>query len=379
VPLCAETRPLGALAFPPRTLGLIWQALKREAPREVALAKRRLDEWRGQTLSSEPYDWLCAAVGRGLRAEHGPYEAVAQAADRGGGRQALAGCLDIAPLTRAALWHAPEWLGRMTGEKAAKLRLAYRDIVAVADDAGPRFFEMMMAHLAEPWLVLRIIAGVMDHPTESYVAASELGGFGERVLADVDLRLAELAAFKPTSGRQAAHAVVQSLHVITLELAELEQAFALTPDGVWGRRVAQQRHRLGDSVDAVLRAADRAVGRALPLHVVRLGPRTLRSAPLLDHDPDLDQAERAATLLTFVSEVRASAAAGGFAAPRARVLEALAARLDGYVEALLAEIHADDGAGAGRARAYLDVAAEFCGLVRDERSAQIVRRRAAVA
>jgi len=291
----------------------------------------------------------------------------------------LAGYLEIAPLTRYALGQLPEWLGRMNGEKAAKLRLTYRDVAAVADDAGPRFFEMLTAHLTEPWLILRVIAAVMDHPNEAYISGSELSSFGERVLADVERRLAEVAAFGPTSGRQAAHAAAQTLHLATVEIAEIEQSFHLTPEGAWGRRVAKQHKKLAETIEALLQTVERAVAGALPLHTVRLGPRTLKGVPRLTHDPDLDQVERAATLLSFVSEIRTSAAAGGFSAARAKVLEAVEARLDSYVEDLLAEIHADDGVNTERARAFLDVAAELCGLARDERAAQIVRRRAAAA
>ena len=110
-----------------------------------------------------------------------------------------------------------------------------------------------------------------------------------------------------------------------------------------------------------------------------MGPRTLRGVPRLSHDPEPAQVEKAATLLTFMNEVRASAAAGGFASARAKALEVLEHRLDKYVEEVLEEIRAEDGVDVGRARAFLEIAAEFCGLARDEKSAQIVRRRAAAA
>ena len=48
----------------------------------------------------------------------------------------------------------------------------------MSDDAGPRFFEMLAAHLTEPWLILRVISGVMDRPHETYFSASELSSFG---------------------------------------------------------------------------------------------------------------------------------------------------------------------------------------------------------
>ncbi len=89
--------------------------------------------------------------------------------------------------------------------------------------------------------------------------------------------------------------------------------------------------------------------------------------------------EKAATLLTFMSEVRSSAAAGGFASSRAKALEVLDGRLDSYVEDILEEIRSEHDDHRERARAYLEIAAEFCGLARDEKAAQIVRRRAAAA
>ncbi|HEY1425238.1 MAG TPA: hypothetical protein VGF50_01075 [Caulobacteraceae bacterium] len=378
-PLCAIAGPFSGLSFPPRALTLVWKALKEASPDDVTAAKAMAARWGGPDCTPELFDMLCAHAAAGLRAGEGTFGAAAAAADQGGGRGSLAACLDIAPVARRALDQMPQWLGRMTSEKAAKLRLAYRDAVGIADDAGPRFFEMLAAHLAEPWLILRVISGVMDRPGEAYVSGSELASFGERVLADIERRLAEVTAFKSTAGRPAARAAAQAVHVATTEIAELEQSFALTPDGSWGRRIARQKKTLAATIEAHLKETDTAVGHALPLHTVRIGPRTQRGVPRLTHDPEPALVEKAATLLIFMNEVRASAPAGGFASARAKALEVLEHRLDTYVEEVLEEIRADDGVDAARARAFLDVAAEFCGLARDEKSAQIVRRRAAVA
>ena len=66
------------------------------------------------------------------------------------------------------------------------------------------------------------------------MSGSELASFGERVLADIERRLGEVTAFKSTAGRQAAHAAAKAVHLATIEVAELEQSFALTPDGSLG-------------------------------------------------------------------------------------------------------------------------------------------------
>ena len=378
-PLCMLAGPFSGLSFPPRALTLIWKALKEDCADDVTAAKAMAARWGGPDCTPELFDQLCARAAAGLRSGEGLFGAAAAAADQGGGRGSLAACLDIAPVTRRALDQMPEWLGRMTSEKAAKLRLAYRDAVAIADDAGPRFFEMLAAHLAEPWLILRVISGVMDRPAEAYVSGSELASFGERVLADIERRLGEVTAFKSIAGRAAAHAAANAVNVAMIEIAELEQSFSLAPEGSWGRRLTRQKKTLAATIEAHLKETDNAVAHALPLQTVRLGPRTQRGVPRLTDDPDPAQVEKAMALLTFMSEVRGSAASGGFASARAKALEVLEHRLDTYVEEVLAEMRDEDGIDAARARAFLEIAAAFCGLARDEKSAQIVRRRAAAA
>jgi hypothetical protein len=378
-PLCADPALLRGLAFPPRTLALIWRALKEEAPSEAAAAKSLANNWRGADSSPDLFNSICARAALALRYGEGAFAAAAEAADQGDGRGKLAACLDIGPIVRRALEQMPEWLGRMTTEKAAKLRLAYRDAVAVSDDAGPLFFEMLAAHLAEPWLILRVISGVMDRPTEAYMSSSELAGFGERVMADIDRQLAMVSAFKPVAGRKAAHAAALAVHAVSQEVAEVEQSIRLSPDGVWGRRLAKQKQSMAAVIEAHLKAADGAVAQALPLQTLRIGARTIRGVPRLTHDPDRALVDKAAALLIFMDEVRPSAAAGGFASARGKAIEELENRIDTYVEHVLEEIRADDGVDPDRARAFLEIAAELSAIGRDEKSAQIIRRRAAAA
>jgi hypothetical protein len=377
--LCVKPGPFSGLTFPPRTLPLLWRALIAAAPEDVAAARRQAEEWRSDESSAEIFDSLCRLAAAGLRSGEAPFAAATASADAGVGHEVLAACLDIAPVTRRAMAQLPDWLGRMTSEKAAKLRLMYRDVAGIAEDAGPRFFEMLAAHLTEPWLILRIISGVMDRPNETYVSSSELASFGERVLADIDRRVAEITAFNASAGRPAAHATAQSVHFACVQVTEFDQSIMLTAEGVWGRRIARQKRALAGAIETHLKASDDAVARALPLQTVRHGPRGVRAMPRLTEDPDKTLVERAATLLTFMSEVRSSAAAGGFASARAKVLEAIDARLDSYVEDILEEIRSEHEQTRDRARLFMDIAAEFCGLARDEKAAQIVRRRAAAA
>lgn len=378
-PLCAPPGPFRGIVFPPRTLGLLWKALKAAAPGATGDAKDLADEWRASVDSPERFDALCTRAAFGLRNGEAAFAPAIEAADAGAGREALAACLDIAAVTRGAITQLPEWLGRMNGEKLAKLRLSYRDAASVSPDAGPRFFEMLAAQLNEPWLILRVISGVMDRPNETYVSSSELSAFGDRVLADIDREIVQIGAFAPASGRAAAHAAAVAVHNAAVEITEFEQSIGLLPDGPWGKRLAGQKKAMAAMIESHLIATENAVDHALPLQPKRMGPRATRNVPRLTQDPDPATVETAAALLTFLNEVRPSASAGGFAAARARVAEAMEHRLDAYVEDLLEGIRAGDGHDASRARAFLDIAAQFCGLVQDEQAAQIVRRRAAAA
>ncbi|HTX47889.1 MAG TPA: hypothetical protein VME40_00740 [Caulobacteraceae bacterium] len=378
-PLCAAPTDFRTLAFPPRTLGLLWKALKDTAPDEVHTAKARSDQWRGDEDGPEALDAICAAAAAGLRGGAPEFAPAATAAESGAGCDTLIACLDIAAIARGALKQMPEWLGRMTGEKTAKLRLAYRDSVSINSEAGPLFFEMLAAHLTEPWLILRVISGAMDRPSDAYMAASELRAFGERVLDDLDRLVAEVVAFAPASGREAAHAVARAIQRVVVEIAEMEISINLSPTGIWGKRLADQKKLLATTIEARLKACEKTLNQALPTRSVRVGPKTVRAVPVLSADPDPELVEKAGALLTFLGEVRSSASDGGFASARTKALESVDEWLDAYIEELLEEIRADEGVDQARARTYLDIAADFCGLTRDDKAAQIIRRRAAAA
>lgn len=384
-PLC---RPAidDRLTFPSRALSLMWRGLKHELPSECDQAAALLAEWREDDGPAMVFDLLCTHAGEALQsAAAGAFADAAMACEslRPGLAATLSACLELSPIARRSIARLPDWLGRMTGEKSAELRLAYRDVCAVSDDAGPLFFEILAAHLTEPWHILRIISGVMERPAEAYLAGSELSPMADRLFADIDEQLAVVTRFGPHStpaeARQAAQAIDRAVH----QIAEIEQCITLSPAGPWGRRVAAQKKSLALKVEGHLRSMEELVSKALPLHTVRIGPRTLKGVPRLSTEPEPLLVARATTLLVFANEVRPSAAVGGFASTRSKVMETVCARMDQYIEDLLdhlrAELEPDAEDDHDRARAYLEVVADFSALARDEKAAQIVRRRAAAA
>jgi hypothetical protein len=130
-------------------------------------------------------------------------------------------------------------------------------------------------------------------------------------------------------------------------------------------------------VEGRLREAEKLVAAALPMQSSGFARRR-KTWPKLDAPPDPTVVARAMTLLTFAHEVRHSADHGGFSATHAKVLEQLGGTIDNYVEEVLDHVRTGD-APAALAHAYLLVAAGIDGLVRDEKAARLIRRRAATA
>ena len=188
-PLCvAGAAEQDHIRFPSRVLALIWRGLKETCPTEVLKAERTLADYRADETSTEPFDILVTAAADALRErQQRDFAAAADLADasREGGAELLLSCLALSPIIREAILRLPDWISRTTDERAAAARLAYKDAVVISDDAGPRFFEMLAAQLAEPWTILRIVSAVMDRPTEHYLAASEFSVFAEQLMDEL--------------------------------------------------------------------------------------------------------------------------------------------------------------------------------------------------
>jgi hypothetical protein len=378
--LCRPS-PWRAVSFPEATPRLLWSALKETSPGLIAAAATASLKPLDADGSSDPiYDQLCLAAAQGLRCEARAFQRANDLLNGAAkdGAAVLASYLDLAPITRAALLRLPDWIGRMSDERAAAARLAYKDAVELADDAGPQFFEMLFAHLVEPWQILRVMSAIMDHPGDRYVAVSELARFAEYILGDIDRRLAAFKAFDPNKGPKAGVEAAEALRIAAAQIAEFETSIELSRDGPWGRRVVQQKQLLAQSAEARLDQIGKALDAALPQRMVRLG-KGLRGLPKLAADPDGAALRRAEGLMAFFDHSRGSASQSGYGAARAKAAEMIGERLDQYVEDLLEMLRADDVDSVERIRAYLEVTAGFMAQAHGEKAAQIVRRRAAAA
>ncbi|MDP3853357.1 hypothetical protein [Phenylobacterium sp.] len=369
------------IVFPKAALALLWRGLKAQAAVETARAARALDEYRPGDSSTEPFDLLALMAADGLRAaEQRDFIAAIAAIEqaRPGGTQQMLACLALGPVVRQATLRLPEWIGRFTEEHAAAARVAYKDAILEADDAGPRFFEMLAAQLAEPWMILRVVSAVMDRPTESYLAGSELAVFAVRLMENIDANLKRVADFDLNSGVPGGLAAAATVETLTHQITEIESSIELSRESGWGLRVQKQKQTLAAVVEGRLRELDKVLGQALPNHKVRVA-RTMRTEPRLTLAPDLKLVDRCRTLLAFAEAIRPSANYGGFASTRAKVMEQAGETLDNYVEEVLSLVRDDEVPDREIAARFLQIAAEFAAPIHEPRAGDIVRRRAATA
>jgi hypothetical protein len=380
VPLCERNpMPVERMSFPSASLTLAWRAVTDSRPELIDKAMRSAVHLRHDDRPPPLFDEICAVVAAGVRGADPAFAPLIKLLDGEKGRvEKFAQALDLVPVVRATLPKLPIWVRTLSNDYAAPIRLAFRDSTAVREDAGPIFMELLFGHLEEPYQVLRLISLVMDKPSDRYLASSELASFGQRLLADIDRRIEALKSFDPSRGLEGGVDLAASVHTATILINEFDQWLAINREGPWGSRLAAQKRSLALSAEARMREVEPAVNAALPVQPMRFASRSVRGTPKMVEPLDERAVRKAAGLLGFLYETRACASYGGFGHLRAKVVESLDPRLDQYAEDLLEQLHG--GAGDNeRLRSYLEVAADFLGLVRDPKAADFVRRRAAVA
>ncbi len=197
-------------------------------------------------------------------------------------------------------------------------------------------------------------------------------------MTEIDRALAAVSKLDLDAGPSAGRRAGRQVDLVARQMMELEDCIALSRDHGWGHRIVNQRKSLIGLVEGGLREAEKLAAAALPTEMAGK-ERMHRQLPALAAAPDHRAVVRATTLLAFAQETRASANYAGFSAVHTRTLETIGEMLDHYIEDVLDQIKAEDAPDLSIAGAYLAVAADFCQLVRDEKTASLVRRRAAAA
>lgn len=354
----------------------VWRRLMAVQPEALESAAREVAEWDSHDAPPECLDALCLEAAR-LCEEGASTEF--RGGDGGAGARELALYLKLCPLARKALARLGDWLGKATEERAAVLRLIFKDATEVCDDSAPRLMEMILGHLPDATLVLRPISLITERAGDRYLASSELASFGERLVEQAEARVERLRAFDLRGGEAAALAAAADVQAAGAMLTEIEHSVDLARDGPWGKRVAAARKSMAGMIESRLRECQKLVEAALPMQAVRLTGRMTRPSPRVSTPPDPRHVEPARALMLLLGETRQAAATGGFGALRAQVAEGLSDWLEVYADELVHLINAGEAPDPAIAHEYLELAATFLAQAENEKAAQIVRRRAAVA
>ena len=378
-PLLPMFRPradgVEAMTFPAAVLPRLWKA---GSAREPALLPR-LDKDGPAVVAVS--DRICLAAAAAVRDRPDmiwPIDLEPERRERG--LADLAACLDLAHLARRGLPSLETWLKRPDGDQIAELRLLLKDCAGIHLDGTQRVLEMLFSHLDDAVLILRIITQSSCSSTEEgFLSASELSGFIERLIVGVDARVARIGAFRPGSDLAAVDPVIEDLTWCANVLSELDVTLTLNPLSVWGKSVRDARVALSGQLSAFLRAADRAVDKALPLERVQISGRMTRKSPQLTAPVQGETVQAARNLLKLVGAVRGPASTFGAESDRKILVDSLIGRLTDYADQALLLVNDGEAPDELNALRLVELAARCLDLIDARPVARTVRRRAAVA
>ena len=373
----ARADGVAAMTFPAEVLPRLWRIASEREPHLLP----RLDDEDEDSDAVAVANRICQAAASVVRDRPElVWPSEISPDTREDGLADLAVCLDLAHLARRAMPSIEVWLKRPDGDQLAELRLLVKDAAAIHTDGARRLIEMLFAHLEDAVLVLRIVtrtSGVAER--EGFLSASELADFVDRLLDGVAIRAARLGAYAPRLDAEELRAVLRDLDWCANVLAELDVTLTLDPGSLWGKSVRDARLKLADWLSGLMRAAEKAVDKALPLTRVQIVGRMSRMAPQLTAPGRGDDADVALALLRLVGAARGASATFGCESDRRALEEALQARLTDYADQVLLMVNEGEAPDEDHALRLASVAARYLEEIGARDAARTVRRRAAVA
>ncbi|WAC47913.1 hypothetical protein OVA03_14580 [Asticcacaulis sp. SL142] len=370
---------LDAEVFPKWLLDNLWRQLRSEEPQLCGDAVVAIRSLRDDDPAPVVFFRLVTAGARILR--EAPLAVAPKGHDEADLREVteFAHYLDLHRLLRQFLARLPDWMGRIDAEKAATLRLWYKDACAFSEDAGVRFIEAIFANLDDGAMIIKIIATVADRPNDRFLAESELADFGERILLLAEQRTDTLKRLLNQTSKDLsfmAEAGGDIGHCLNA-LSGLEHYIELARDGPWGKRVAAIHKVIAELAEDRLKAAANIMTEALPMTAEKVAGRVRKDYPDIRTPMDDLATRNAQAMLKFVWDIKYSSGAGGYAALHGRTVQALEGALDTYMDDLI-EI-ANHGAG-GDAEALMtrfEGVIDLIEALSGEDRASLARRRVA--
>jgi hypothetical protein len=292
----------------------------------------------------------------------------------------LARCFDLAVLARRALHCLPHWILRPTPDQLAELRLLIRDASEISPDSGPRMLEILFAHLADACLVLRLVVhSSRSASKEGVLSGSEMAVFVNRLLAEVEARVARIVTFKPAAGVDPGAGIKADIAWCADTLAELDMTLQLDPNGEWGKAAIAARTRINRSLSNTLRTTEKALDKVLPVKRVQTAGRMTREAAALEQVVSTEAVEAMTALLTLVGAMRSAAQIFGIESQRSQLVQTVIDRISTFVDLTIEAVNTGEAGNEAHALAHIETLASFLTLIDATDPAKTVRRRAAAA
>ncbi len=382
-PFLALTRPredgLAGVMFEPWILDRLWAVLEVREPELYKQSRYALRGLRSEDPTPVVFFRLVTAAAEICR-EHAdevlPHGATA--ADREEVAE-FANYLDLHRLMRGLLGKVGDFMGRIDADKAAALRLMFRDAAKTNSEGGYRFLECLFANLDDGAHIVKFIATCSDRPNDRFLASSELANFGERILDRIEEQLADLKAFLNPRNRGSGELDGIGARVASslAQLQSFETYIELSRDGPWGKRIAEAHKTIAEMVEGQLKGAERLLGEALPVKSEKVYGKVRKETPRLDKPPREDVVVRCRQTMEFIRSVRNTANSGGFASLHARTVQALEQMMDEYFEELLAIANGPDAFDPDNVMNFFELVTDMMHALCCEEKAQVARRRVA--
>ncbi len=373
-----ETRQdgLNAVEFPKWLLDNLWRALESHEPELYQQSRFALRGLRADDPTPVVFFRLVTSAAAICR-DH-PGDVLPKTQSRGDAEEVaeFANYLDLHRIVRNVLAKLPDFLGRIDAEKAAALRLMFKDACAISDEGGMRFMEVIFSNLEDGAQIIKFIATVSDRPNDRFLAESELADFGERILERIEEGIVDLKAAlggKGDAQEGAGLRVAQSV----AQLQSFGHYIELSRDGPWSKRVAEASKQIAGLVESRLKGAERIFEDTLVMRSERVYGRVKKDVPKMDKYPTPEVVDRARNCAAFICEVRTTANAGGFATLHTKTVQALEAQLDAYFEALLDIANGEDPFDTEQVMSFFELVTDLMEALCGEEKAVVARRRVA--
>ena len=378
-----QRRPDGvaSLTFPSGVLPRLWKAASSKEP-ELLLV---LDDYR--PIEENPKmravaDRICVAAAAAVRDKPDiVWPAGGDEAARQKGLDELALCFDLAAMARRGLLNLPDLILRPTGDQLAELRLLIRDCAEITADGGPRMLEIMFAHLGDASLILRLVVHSSKAAAkEGLLSESEMAGFVNRLIAEVEARVTRIASHQPGAKADPGPGVRADIAWCAETLGELDITLQLDPEGTWGKQAREARDRINATLSKTLRSLDKTLDKLMPSKSVKTTGRMTKQAPDLEADAaPLEAVQAAIVQLTLLGALRTAAQVFGCEGLRVQLVQSVTERITVWVDMVIEAINAGDAPDQRKSLAMVETLAKCLLLIEATDVARTIRRRAGAA